>query len=1413
MSTEITSSSKEASPASIVDNGSPYYLNNGDNPGIRLVTKPLTGDNYHSWRRSMTMALSAKHKLGFVTGTVPQPEDPSDPLFEIWTRCNDLVLSWLTNCLAEHIAASVIYVNTAKGVWDDLQERYSQGNGTRVFHLKQAISFFKQGQQDVSTYYTNLKGLWDEFLNYRPIPSCSCGAKCVCGLSKTLSDYQHYDYVLSFLMGLNDSYLQVRSQILLMDPLPSINKVFSMIQQDEKQKGVGILPLPTVNSTALFSANLNGFQPPYVGPFPTHTEHSPSYNGNPLPYTVPPPTYIAPSSSYTVTPPPYPNVPTAMFTRADSNKPSQFGKKDRPTCSHCGFKGHTADKCYKLHGYPPGFRGKNKAPAMANQASGYFVQEPSDNAQNLSSLTAQCQQLLNMLNTQVQNTPSSSDAPHHAATLVTSTTSSHNNPNMAGMHLCLSSFNKPNLTHSVFSSHVSPTHDVSPSEWVIDTGATDHMVTTTQFFTQMTVVTDVTVTLPNGHTVLVTHIGTIALTDTLVLSNVLCVPSFDFNLISVSKLTSSLHCCIFFLSNFCFIQDLQLWKMIGLGKQRHGLYILQKSVDTSPVSALPIPYADFTKVLYSLSSIKQSKNSFHTWHCRLGHPSLSRMTFLSHIMPTVSQIDKSDSVIRSDNGQEFHMPTFYASLGMSQQHSCVETPQQNSVVERKHQHILNVARALYFQSNVPIKYWGNCVLTAVYLINRLPSPLLSNKSPYEIILHKVPVYSHLRTFGCLCYVATLSNHRTKFDPRARACIFVGYPPGVKGYKLLDLTSHQYLISRDVVFHEHIFPFKSLHSSTDMSSFLHSHTSSSIPSSPNCVLPHSFEDTIESSFLSSSVNHSSHSDSPPISPILDPSSSVVDQPSSQDPLDSSCHLRKSTRPSKPPSYLQDYHCKLAVSAFPIPASHTTGHLDSGMPHALSSTLSYNNLSPSHRHFALAVTILSEPSTYAQATQYPEWRAAMKAELDALAANQTWVLTELPVGKHPIGCKWIYKVKLRSDGTLERYKARLVAKGYTQQEGLDYSETFSPVAKFTTVRVLLAVAATKGWSLTQLDVNNAFLHGELLEEVFMDLPPGFASKGETTSNDILITSNDPQSVIALKESLHTEFKLKDLGNLRYFLGLEVARSSKGISLCQRKYALEILNDSGMLGSKPVLTPMEQNLKLSATDGIPLADPSTYRRLVGRLLYLTVTRPDISYSVQKLSQFMSKPTNLHLNAAHRIIRYIKGTPGQGLFFSCSNDLQLKVFSDSDWASCPDTRRSVTGYCAFLGDSLISWKSKKQHTVSRSSAEAEYRAMAAAVCEVMWLIPLLSDLQIVHSKEALLFSDSQAALHIAANPVYHERNKHIELDCHLIREKIQNGLIRTLHVISQNQLADLMTKALGSQQFQFLVSKIGVHNIYAPS
>jgi hypothetical protein len=337
--------------------------------------------------------------------------------------------------------------------------------------------------------------------------------------------------------------------------------------------------------------------------------------------------------------------------------------------------------------------------------------------------------------------------------------------------------------------------------------------------------------------------------------------------------------------------------------------------------------------------------------------------------------------------------------------------------------------------------------------------------------------------------------------------------------------------------------------------------------------------------------------------------------------------------------------------------------------------------------------------------------MRAEIDALEANNTWVLTDLPPNKHAIGCKWVYKVKLKADGSLERYKARLVAKGYTQSEGLDYHETFSPVAKLTTVRCLLAIAAAKNWHLHQLDVNNAFLHGELNEEVFMELPLGFAAKGvskvcrltkslyglkqasrqwfskfSTTLlslgftqskcdyslftrmvgssfiallvyvDAIVLASNDSDAISSFTHLLNQQFKLKDLGSLNFFLGLEIVRKSTSIAICQQKYALEILEDSGLLAAKPVNFPMESNLRLSRDEGPLISDPTSYRRLIGRLLYLTITRPDMVFSVQVLSQFMDKPCQPHLDAAHRVLRYIKASLGQG--FSCFFIFQAQSF-----------------------------------------------------------------------------------------------------------------------------------------------------------
>nr|XP_028960130.1 uncharacterized protein LOC114825561 [Malus domestica] len=271
-------------------------------------------------------------------------------------------------------------------------------------------------------------------------------------------------------------------------------------------------------------------------------------------------------------------------------------------------------------------------------------------------------------------------------------------------------------------------------------------------------------------------------------------------------------------------------------------------------------------------------------------------------------------------------------------------------------------------------------------------------------------------------------------------------------------------------------------------------------------------------------------------------------------------------------------------------------------------------------------------------------------------------------------------------------------------------------------------------------------------------------------MIITGNNEEAIRDLKRFLHTHFRIKDLGPLKYFLGVEVARSSQGISISQRKYTLDIHDEAGLLSAKPANFPMEENLKLSPTEGQILHDASKYRRLVGKLIYLTITKPEISYAVHVLSQYMQQPRKPHLDAVHRLLRYLKGAPGQGLLFPSNGDLNLAGYCDADWARCSITRRSITGYCIFLGGALVSWKTKKQTTVSRSSAEAEYRAMASATCELTWMKYLLADLQVDHRMPAKLYCDNQAALHIAANPVFHERTKHIEIDCHVVRERIQS-------------------------------------------
>ncbi|GJV19603.1 retrovirus-related pol polyprotein from transposon TNT 1-94 [Tanacetum coccineum] len=551
-----------------------------------------------------------------------------------------------------------------------------------------------------------------------------------------------------------------------------------------------------------------------------------------------------------------------------------------------------------------------------------------------------------------------------------------------------------------------------------------------------------------------------------------------------------------------------------------------------------------------------------------------------------TQFETQVKIVRSDNALEFvkgQCGPYLLSKGIVHQTSCVDRPQQNGRVERKHRHILDTARALRFRVKLPLKFWGDYVTTATYLINRFPSSVIGNVTPYEIFLKKKPTYKHLNVFGCLALVSNPLRTADKFDPR--------------------------------------------------------------------------------------------------------------------------------------------------------------------------------------------------------------------------------------GKKAIGAHWLFKTKLKADGTEERKKARLVIQ-------------------------------VKGWFTCQMDVSNAFLHGDLYEEVYMKVPLGYTGQGKPVSagkfldpnmvcklkkslyglkqaprqwfaklssalldsgytqsktdyslfvkkhnesftivlvyvDDLLITGNDEEQISSLKPQLSSVFHMKYLGEVNYFLGLEISRTAQGIFISQHKYTKDLLKEGGVLNNKPYKLPMDPNLKLQADVGTPLLDPEVYRRSIGQLIYLTVTRPDICYTVQLLSQFMQSPTFVHMQAVKHLLRYLLNSPGQGILLANNSAVELKAYCDSDWAS---------------------------FVVSRSSAEVEYRAMTLTCCEVTWLVNLFKDLGIKDLEPVDLHCDNQAALYIAANPVFHARTKHIEVDCHFVRDQMKAGKINPSYIHTKSQLADVFTKVVTMEQHNKLLSKLGV-------
>ncbi|XP_009762103.2 uncharacterized protein [Nicotiana sylvestris] len=546
------------------------------------------------------------------------------------------------------------------------------------------------------------------------------------------------------------------------------------------------------------------------------------------------------------------------------------------------------------------------------------------------------------------------------------------------------------------------------------------------------------------------------------------------------------------------------------------------------------------------------------------------------------------------------------------------------------------------------------------------------------------------------YVNLPSSYKVKGSSLKRPVVVgevkEGYPFEKKGYKLLDLHSKAIFTSRHVIFYEDIFPFFS-------------------PSSEQPIFPKEVSTIrdLNHSFSQSDIHFSTESDaSSPIkpsitSPRIAPTSSPISKDiSSLSSLPPQPKLRLSTRDHNPPSYLADYVCNavyltdLTKFCLVAPISLTT--------------INFTDLSLTNQSFFNSISHIVEPTSFSQAVLHPSWQEAMAQELLALETNQTWDVVELPRGKKLLPCKWVYKVKNKSDGSIERFKARLVIRADIQREGIDYTETFSPVVKMTTVRCILAVAVKRHWKLFQLDVNNAFLHGDLQEEVYMRFSPGLPSP-----------SNN--HVCRLKKSL---YRLKQASR-QWYARLTGALTFKGYFHSFNDYSLFFKKtDTGIsivvvyvddILLTAVSSPLDPSCKLRVDVGELLQDPTIYRRLIGKLNFLTHTCPDISFAVQYLSQYMQTPRKPHFNAGLHCLRYLLSSPSFGVFMNSEPSIQLTAFCDYDWGTCPESRRSISGFYINLGGSPISWKSKKQSSISLSSAEAEYRSMKKVVSELTWL------------------------------------------------------------------------------------------------
>ncbi|KAI3758874.1 hypothetical protein L6452_06446 [Arctium lappa] len=787
----------------------------------------------------------------------------------------------------------------------------------------------------------------------------------------------------------------------------------------------------------------------------------------------------------------------------------------------------------------------------------------------------------------------------------------------------------------------------------------------------------------------------------------------------------------------------------------------------------------------------------------------------SFVLRIENQTNLRVKVIRFDIGIEFKkndLNNFCETKGIERQYSAPRTPQHNGVAESINRTLFEVARSLLADSKLPITFWAEAVNTACYVQNRVLVVKSQGKTPYELFNRKKPFIGLFKPFGCPCTILNTKSHLGKFQSKAEDGFLVGYSSQSKAYRVFNSSSRIIEERDNVKCNENtpnqigtgpdwLFDIDSLTNALGVSNVQNAGTSSEKDEDATA----DEEDKGDEENKSDKEDAQNSGNTGPEMPILseddtDEENSSVYGGSTTEKNDSNLDANINEEAAHQTRTQKNHPPQLVIGDINSPRITRHQSKLGGLKDLQSGLLSC---------FLYHI----EPKKAYDAMKDPSWIEAMQEELLQFKLQDVWDLVDLPPRQRAIGTKWVFRNKKDERGIVIKNKARLVAQRYTQEEGIDYEEVFAPISRIEAIRLFLAYTSFMQFRVFQMEVKSAFLYGTIDEEVYVCQLPGFENPNfpdkvyklkrtlyglhqaprawyDTLStyllengfereiidntlfikrkkkdillvqiyvDDIIFGSTKDYMCKEFKDLIHKRFKMSSMGELTFFLGLQVKQKKDGIFISQSKYVQDILTKFGFSDSKPASTPMETHKQITADLEGEDVDVHHYIYMIGSLMYLTASKPDIMFVVCVCARFQVRPKQSHSQAVKRIFRYLKGQPRLGLWYPHDSPFDLLAYSDSDLGGACLDRNSTSGGCQFLGARLVSWQCKKQTTVSTSTTEAEYIVAASCCSQVLWIQNQMLDYGVTFLHTPIFVNNS--VISIVNNPFKHSKTKHIEI------------------------------------------------------